>query len=213
VPDSVVAIASPALPSETVDSVARTAPGWTLRPAADGDAEMAALIAVVDRDRALVVAGSDATEARVRERLRFADVIEIAAPFRINGASPLFSPLLLTPDAGNDGTLEPREIMNLPLEARLAILSDGGAMSMRDAADEVAALAWAWRAAGVPVLMVPRWSTEPAVAREILTALLARLRAGDSAETALQAVRASLRERGVLPSAWAGWLLVGGRSN
>jgi hypothetical protein len=209
VADSVVAVASPALPPATVEDIARIAPGWALRAAADGEAEVTAIATTVDADRALVLTGADATEALVRERLRFADLIEIAAPFRINAASPLFSPLLLAPDPGNDGTLEPREIMNLPLEGRLAILSDGGAMSMRDAADEVAAVAWAWRAAGVPMVILPRWQSEPAIAQEILAALHQRLRAHDRPESALQAIQARLRERGLPPAAWAGWLLIG----
>jgi tetratricopeptide (TPR) repeat protein len=211
--DSIVAIAAPALPPATVDAIARTAPGWALRPDADGTEEMKIIGAVADSARVLVISGEDATEALVRERLRFGDLIDIAAPFRINGASPLFSPLLVVPDPGNDGTLEPREIMNLSLEARLAILSDGGAMSMRDAADEVAAVAWAWRAAGVPSVMMPRWQIEPAVSKTFLTALHERLRAHDTPEAALKAARARVRESGALPSSWAAWLLVGVPAN
>ena len=63
-----------------------------------------------------------ATEATLAERLPQADVIHLAAPFRVNGASPLFSPVLLAPDPANDGALEAREIMNLDLHAGVAVL-------------------------------------------------------------------------------------------
>jgi hypothetical protein len=115
---------------------------------------------------------------------------------------------MLVPDAANDGTLEPRELMNLPLEARVAIFSDGGAMSKRDSADEVASVAWAWRAAGVPMLILPRWPSTPEASRTFLAALHERLRAGDPAETALNAARTRLRESGAPVSAWAAWLAV-----
>ena len=164
--------------------------------------------AAIDVEHSLVLSPEDASEALVRERLRFAERIHIAAPFRINAASPLFSPLMLAPDAASDGTLEPRELMNLSLEARVTILSDGGAMSKRDSADEVASVAWAWRAAGVPMLMLPRWPSAPEASRAFLTALHERLRAGDSPETALHAARTRLRESGLPVSAWAAWLAV-----
>ncbi len=213
VPGSVVAVSAPVLPAATLESLARTAPTWALRSPAVGDEEMKAIASVVDTERTLVLNGESATESLVRERLRFADTIHIAAPFRINGASPLFSPLLVVSDSTNDGTLEPREIMNLALEAQTAILSDGGGMAMRDAADEVAVVGWAWRAAGVPTLVLPRWPTQPAVSSEFLSALHERLRAGDAPGVALQAVRARLRENGAPPSAWAAWLVIGGRAN
>ncbi len=94
----------------------------------------------------------------MRERLAQADIIHLGAPFRVNGASPLFSPMLLATDAANDGALEAREIMNLDLHAGVAVLSDGASMTMRDAADEVGAVGWAWRAAGVPAIVLPRWA-------------------------------------------------------
>ena len=209
VPGSVVVVSAPVLPPAVLDGIARTAPGWTLRSADDSREELSAVAAAIDADRSLVVSADDATEALVRERLRFADRIHIAAPFRINAASPLFSPLVLAPGAESDGTLEPRELMNLSLEARVTILSDGGAMSKRDSADEVASVAWAWRAAGVPMLMLPRWPSAPEASRTFLAALHERLRAGDSPETALIDARRRLRESGAPVSAWAAWLLLG----
>jgi tetratricopeptide (TPR) repeat protein len=209
VPGSVVAVVAPALAAATIEGMASAAPHWMLRAPATGDEEINAL-GVADPERTVVIRGEQATEVLLRDRLRYADTIHIAAPFRINGASPLFSPLLVAPDPANDGTLEPREIMNLPLQARLAILSDGGAMSMRDAADKVPVVAWAWRAAGVPALVLPRWPTNPAASTEFLAALHARLRAGDAPDVAIQAVRARLRRSGAPPSAWATWLLLAG---
>jgi CHAT domain-containing protein len=193
-----------------VDRLAQTAPDWSLRTQPDPD-KLAQLVHG-DPDHTRIMSRADATEAALRERLPSADLIHLATPFRINGASPLFSPLLLAPDTANDGALEAREVMNLDLHARLAILSDGGAMSLRDAADEAAAVAWAWRAAGVPAIIMPRWTSEDQSADDLLAELHARLRAGDAPEVALQAASAKLRAKpGAAPLSWAAWMLIVGR--
>jgi len=208
-----VAVAAPQLAPPVVERIAQTAPGWTLRSSASADQEVKGIAGGADSTATLLVDGAAATEAALRERLPSADVIHLAAPFRINGASPLFSPLLLAPDPASDGALEAREIMNLDLHARVAILSDGAAMTMRDAADETAAMGWAWRAASVPAVVMLRWPGDDLSSNELLAELHARLRAGDEPEIALQAARTKLRSRPdtSAPFYWAGWMLIGGK--
>jgi hypothetical protein len=72
--------------------------------------------------------------------------------------------------------------MNLDLHAGVAVLSDGASMTMRDAANEVGAVGWAWRAGGAP----------------------------DVALQAARANVRSRRETSA-PFYWAGWMLIGGR--
>jgi CHAT domain-containing protein len=100
--------------------------------------------------------------------------------------------------------------MNLDLRARVAVLSDGASMSMRDAADEVGAIGWAWRAAGVPAIVVPRWAADDAAASVAMAALHERLRAGDAPDTALQAARARVRagRETSAPFYWAAWMIL-----
>jgi len=201
---------APQLAPGVRESVAQTAPGWILRsPERAGEEIKAIAGSTADPARTVIVEGGGATEAALRDRLPGAGMIHLGAPFRINGASPLFSPFLLAPDQAHDGALEAREIMNLDLRAQVAVVSDGAAMAMREAADEVAPVAWAWRAAGVPALVLPRWSTDDTLSDRMLADLHARLRAGDSPESALQSARATLRESNSAPYYWAGWMLVG----
>jgi tetratricopeptide (TPR) repeat protein len=204
-----VIVGSPQLSPATIERTAQTAPGWLVRPLASSDQEMKAL-GTEAAEHTIRIDGADATEAALRERLPGARVIHLATPFRINGASPLFSSTLLAPDASHDAALEAREIMNLDLHARVAVVSDGSAMSMRDAADEVATLAWTWRAAGVPTLMLRRWASDDALSSTCLADLHARLRAGDAPDVALQAARKNLRGRkgGALPFQWAAWMVI-----
>ena len=206
-----LAVSAPILSQQASDQLAQTAPEWIVRPAAPAEAEVKTLLEGADPARNAAIDGGAATEAVLRDRLPAAAVIHFASPFRINGASPLFSSLLLAPDPAHDAALEAREVMNLELRARLAIFSDGSAMTMREAADEAGVIAWAWRASGVPALVMPRWRVEEAIATPFLAELHQHLRGGDSPEQALQAAARKVRanSRTSAPFFWAGWMLIG----
>jgi CHAT domain-containing protein len=205
-----VSVAAPALAPAVVEEIGRTAPGWAIRSGAAAEQEAGAIASGAAADRVQALAGAAATEAALREHLPVADLIHLGAPFRVNGASPLFSPVLLAPDPASDGALEAREIMNLDLHATVAVLSDGASMSMRDAADELGAVGWAWRAAGVPAIVLPRWAADEAASTALLRALHERLRAGDAPDVALQAARARVRagRETSAPFHWAAWMIL-----
>jgi tetratricopeptide (TPR) repeat protein len=218
---SVLAIGSPAIASSTEARVKQTAPGWTLR--SSESAEREARLAAGDDDHPTapvnLLLGKAATEAAARNLLPRAGVVHVAAPFRVNGASPLFSAIMLAddrsaptpPTRSDDGMLDPSEIINLDLHARVAILSDGSALSMRDAADDVGIVQWAWRAAGVPSLVLSRWNTTDDAVDAFIKDLHQRLREGQAPDEALAAARRSVRrtERWPAPIYWAGWFITG----
>ena len=217
---SLVAVAAPEVAPEVRDLALLTAPGWTLRSAASAKEEADRATAAYQKDGgpppATVISGQEASEPQVRAALAAAGVLHLAAPFRINAASPLFSPVLLAstaagPDnAADDGMLEAREIVNLALSARTAVLSDGGAAAMRDAQAATGAIQWAWLAAGAPSLVIGRWTAEEA-ASALLAEFHRRLVLGDRSAEALRAARVKVRERAewAAPYYWAGWMAVG----
>ena len=213
----VLIVAAPQLPETTRERVKATSPGWTLPADRGVDADVGSIARLFDVD-ATTLSGAAATEASLRGRAAAASILHIAAPFRINGGSPLFSPILLASDpaasdpaAENDGVLEMREVMNLDLRARTAILSDGGTASRRGAAPSAGIVRWAWRAAGVPTLVLSRWETDPAESTAMLKELYAGLREFELPEDALQRARAAVRagEGTRAPYYWAGWMVVG----
>jgi CHAT domain-containing protein len=214
-----LAVGFPALTAGDRESVAATAPTWTLRPPDAAEGELRAIAARFSDPPDARLSGAAATEAAFRDRAPSASVLHLAAPFRVNGASALFSPLLLSKDetpaadrtAANDGLLQARELMNLDLMAGVAVLSDGAAISTRDAAPAVATVQWAWHAAGVPSLVLARWTADEAASAVLLAELHARLRSGDPPETALQGAQRLLRAAGhtSAPYFWAGWEVVG----
>ena len=220
-----LAVGSPELPAATRERVNTTAPGWTLRVPEAAEAEMRAVSVTFSEPSASVLSGAAATEPAVRAQAGTASALHLAAPFRMNGASPLFSPILLAVEpappvegsariaqtAENDGLLETREIMNLTLRAAVAVFSDGAATSMRDSAAAADTIGWAWRAAGVPSIVMSRWAGDDAAASAMLAEFYKGLKAGDTPDAALQGARAVVRAREETraPYFWAGWMVIG----
>ena len=214
---------APELHESLRERVAQIAPGWTLRAPEGATKEAASVSGEAAEERVSSLSGPDATESALREQLPSADVIHIGAPFRINGAGALFSPILLagnpggeapadTADPVDNASLDTREVMNLQLQARVAVLSDGSAMAMRDAADDAAVVQWAWRAAGVAALAMARWAGDTNASNDLLADFHARLRKGEAPAAALrEAQRAIRKTQGrAAPFYWAGWLLLWG---
>jgi hypothetical protein len=134
----------------------------------------------------------------------------------VNSASPLFSPLLLGGDAtasapDRDGTLEARELFDLELHARAAVFTDGAALSMRAAAPALDTVRWAWRAAGVSSIVVPRWRSDSTATSMFLEDFYQQVKEGAAVDDALQHASATVRanEEMRAPFYWAGWLLLG----
>ena len=162
-----------------------------------------------------------ATEEAFRTAAASATTLHVTGPFRLNAASPLFSPLLLTPpaeaseppDASANGIFEVREVPTAGVTARTLVVSDPAALTMRDAAAAVATLSWVWRAGGTDTLLVRRWTSDPTATNALLAEFYKALRDGSTPVDALQAARAALRKAApdTPPSVWAGWLVLSGR--
>lgn len=209
-----LAVAAPEIAPAVMEQLKATLPGWNLRSSDVAHAEAQQIAALfAGSDAAVVQTGVSATERALRESLTAASLLHVAAPFRINGASPLFSFVLLAPsgEGTDDGALEARELMNLTLDARVVAFSDGAAASMRNGAAASPILQWAWLAAGVPSLVLPRWAADDATNTSLLADLYARLKSGESPAQAMKAAIAAVRrnEATAAPFYWANWMVVG----
>jgi CHAT domain-containing protein len=83
---------------------------------------------------------------------------------------------------------------------------------MRDAASELGIVQWAWRAAGVPALILPRWISDQAARDAFLLELHRHLRAGEQIDAAALAARRSVKSTDgwSAPFYWSGWVSIGG---
>ena len=226
-------VGAPQLGQPRLDRMKLVAPAWMLRTPDEGQNEIDAGSGGVTDGKEVLV-GTAATERALREALPRASRIHIAAPFRINAASPLFSSIVLaepapaaepaqvpaasaippaaaTPVSTDDGALELREVMNLSATARVGVLSDGAATSMRDSAPATLVVEWGWLAAGVPSLVLPRWSVPPPARDRLMTEFHKRLQAGEAPASAMAEAQRLLRStpETAAPIHWAGWMLVG----
>ncbi len=218
-PPSIVAVTTPEIPDATRDRLQAVAPGWTLRSAEAAEGEMEAISAVFEDPGPTILRGSSATESAFRERVGTAAVSHIAAPFRMNGASPLFSSILLTPQSGDgghppdeDGVVEAREVMNLQLAPGVTVFTDGGSTAMRGAASATDVVSWAWRAAGVPAIVLPRWATDDPAAKSMLQKIYtAVFKGGETPASAVHEASSEIRatEATRAPYYWAAWQVVG----
>ena len=212
---SLLAVASPELTPASTERMIATAPGWPLRIDASPVTEARSVAAALEAPDDAVVTGSSATETMFRERAPSASMLHISAPFRVNSASPLFSPILLAGDAtaapDRDGLMEARELFDLDLPAQFAVFTDGAALSMRAAAPAAAVVGWAWRAAGVPAIIIPRWPSDPSATATLMEEFYRQVKAGAAIDEALQRARAAVRAKEDMraPVFWAGWMLLG----
>ena len=90
-----VMVGAPQLEQPRIDRIRQVAPAWTLRAAEDARSEIDAGSGAQDDARRCTWEAA-ATERALRDALPRAERIHIAAPFRINAASPLFSSVVLT---------------------------------------------------------------------------------------------------------------------
>lgn len=222
----VVIVAAPELPPQVLEKLKTTAPTWAIRPAEAAMAEVERITSAPGDNPPIVLTGADATEGQLKR----ASALHVGAPFRINSAGPLFSPILLTPpppviEEGEpaikeeepappvDAELETRDLFNMDAPGASVMFSDPAALSKRNAAEAAATVHWAWRSAGTTTTIFRRWGGNDAAANEVIAKFYEELRAGKSAAEALSTARASVRatEAGGVPAAWAGWLVFSGK--
>jgi tetratricopeptide (TPR) repeat protein/CHAT domain-containing protein len=254
---SMVTVGAPELSAARLERLRQVAPSWTIRTSESVEGEVAGVSTRQSAAEPVILRRTQATEGAVRDRAASAAVLHVAAPFRINAASPLFSPILLAspasppitpsspasdavpgapdsrglPPAGSvpisgpqpdvaidtkdDGALELRELVNLDLRATLAVLSDGAATSMRDGASAADVVQWGWLAAGVPSIVVARWTApgREAAADRLLAVLHQHVGDGMSPSEALRRAQLTVRAAPETsdPVHWAGWMILGTR--
>ena len=157
-----------------------------------------------------VLTGAEATEARWRELAPRSGILHLATHGVLNNTNPLFSYLEL---AGG-GVIEARSLLDLELNASLAVLSacETGRGELRDG-EGVVGLAWAMMVAGVPSVVVSQWKVDSASTTQLMLAFHRELRSGpgQSKAAALRTAALGLMKRPEYrhPYYWAGFHLLG----
>lgn len=161
------------------------------------------------------------TRAARQARRRAGPVMHLATHGVLDDHSPMYSDVVLAPDAtrdGDDGVLEAREIINLRLASDLVVLSACETGRGRFGRGEgVIGMAWALFVAGVPATVVSQWKVDAASTSDLMVAFHRSLRASttraggfakaEALQRASREVLADARYRH--PFYWAGFVVVG----
>lgn len=190
-----------------------------LCPLPEAETEVASVAKTFGPRANKVLIGREASEKTFRILAPTYATIHLATHGVIDNRQPLYSHLLLTKTEGdteNDGLLEAREIMNMKLNADLAVLSACETANGRISPGEgVIGTSWAFFVAGTRSMLVSQWKVNSASTSQLMAnfyqALESQQRPQGKKARSLQ--EATLRlmkdDRYRHPFYWAGFVLVG----
>ncbi|MCU1265718.1 MAG: Tetratricopeptide 2 repeat protein [Acidobacteria bacterium] len=185
-----------------------------LCPLPEAEAEVNSIANSFSPTRRKVLIGREATEKTFRSLATTYSTIHLATHGIIDNRQPLYSHLLLTKSEGdpeNDGLLEAREIMNMSLQADLAVLSAcetaNGTISPGEG---VVGMSWAFFVAGTRSMLVSQWKVNSESTSQLMKNFYQPPRANNKA-MALQHSALSLMKGQEYrhPFYWAGFVLIG----
>ena len=191
-----------------------------LCPLPEAETEVTSIAKTLGSDGSKVLIGREATEKTFRELAPTFRTIHLATHGVLDNRHPLYSYLMLTETAGdpeNDGLLEAREIMNMNLNAELAVLSACETANGRIAPGEgVIGMSWAFFVAGTRSMLVSQWKVNSAGTSGLMVNFYENLgskedRQGGKKAQAMQKAALRLMKQGRYrhPFYWAGFVMIG----
>lgn len=215
------ALANPQLPGKSSQKLNPDRTRERLDPLPEAENEVKTVSRLYGAANSLIFVGADARESRVKAAAPKYRVLHFATHGLLDGQNPMYSHLTLSQGAGEaqeDGLLEAREIINMDLNAELAVLSACQmARGWVGAGEGVIGMSWAFFVAGVPTIVASQWKVDSVSTTNLMIDFHRRLtrRPGtrarqQKAESLRQASLSLLRsERYRHPFYWAGFVMVG----
>ena len=214
-PVRLLAMGNPSLGTTGSTSSAPVLMGAALVPLPEAEDEVRRLTEIYGRDHSRIFLGGQAREETFKREAANFDVLHLATHGLLNNANPLYSCLLMAQTdlpPGEDGFLEAREIMNLHLHARLAILDAcETARGTAGAGEGQLGLSWALMVAGCPASVVSQWKVDSHTSTELMVEMHRQLHTGKSVDEALRHAELAVRKTPghVHPFYWAPFVVVG----
>lgn len=160
--------------------------------------------------------GDQATEARIKQQMPTAQLVHLATHGLLDYGDPQSSGILdvpgavaLTPGNGEDGLLTAAEILEMDLQAQLAILSACDTGRGRITGDGVVGLSRSLITAGVPSVIVSLWAVPDAPTAALMTEFYRQLQQGQTKAQALRQAMLTTMARHPEPRNWAAFTLMG----
>ena len=191
-----------------------------LCPLPEAEQEVSSIAKSFDEKNSRVFIGRDASEKSFKTLAPTYSIVHLATHGVIDNRHPLYSHLLLTKTEGdpeNDGRLEARQIMDMNLNADLAVLSACETANGRVAPGEgVIGMSWAFFVAGTRSMVVSQWKISSASTSEFMTTFYQNLHSDNQrvnrnkAEAIRKAELTLMRDnRYRHPFFWAGFVMIG----
>ena len=216
-------VAAPVIPTEIRTQIVLTQPAWK-EPDAEVVRAAAETLGRVYGESAAMHVGPDATEPSMRTAFTKADVLHVAAPFQVSGATPLLSYLVVgrapettdppTPQTpqnrlDNDGRWEMRELFREKLRTQVLVVPDGSSFASAGSGGAMDTVAWAAAASGIASVVVGRWPMDGFTPNALVRAVHTDLAKGRPIGEAWAAAVTAARATGDAPAAWSGARLIG----
>lgn len=215
-PATLLALGNPLVGNEAMKRAALTLRDGKLEPLPEAEQEVKALGRLYGTSRSKVYIGAEAREDRLKSEASRARILHFATHGVLNNASPMYSHLALAEGGpGEDGLLEAWELMQLDLQADLAVLSACETARGRIGAGEgMIGFSWAMFIAGVPSIVVSQWKVESAGTRDLMVNFHRSLISANGKTSKSEALRQSALRLMKNPETshpfyWAGFVLVG----
>jgi CHAT domain-containing protein/Tfp pilus assembly protein PilF len=191
---SLMAVGNPSLGRSTAPRATEARRGGRLEPLPETEREVQTLARLYGAGRSRVFTRVEAREDLAKKEAPAFDVLHFATHGVLDEGSPMYSHIVLSEGGGSDdGLLEAWEIMNLDLNADLAVLSACETGRGRVGAGEgMIGLSWAFFVAGCPTTVVSQWKVESASTTELMLAFHRNLKKGQSKATALRSAALKL---------------------
>ncbi|MFI5006978.1 MAG: CHAT domain-containing protein [Solirubrobacterales bacterium] len=210
-----LALGNPELGSDAKRLAGSVLASEALQPLPETESQVREIARLYDAPAAAVRVGAEARESWVKTEASRYRILHFATHGVLDNTSPLYSELVLAaPKAGDrdDGLLEAREILDLNLNADLAVLSacETG-RGQAGAGEGLIGMTWAFFVAGCPATVASQWKVDAASTSRLMLAFHRGLREGRAPAEALRlaALRQLSREAERHPFHWAAFVAVG----
>jgi CHAT domain-containing protein/tetratricopeptide (TPR) repeat protein len=164
-------------------------------------------IAQILNTQALI--GAQAKESTVLQKIPQARIIHLATHGLLDDQQGLQSSLAFAPSENNNGLLTAEEILNLKLNANLAVLSACDTGRGKITGDGVIGLSRSLLSAGVSSVVVSLWAVPDLPTATLMTEFYRNLQTNPDKAQALRQAMLTTMSQNPSPRDWAGFMLIG----
>jgi len=207
---TVLAFADPVLTDEVVERLKTTYRDLPLSQTTTPSTEIEQLRSIYGRTRSQFYTGLNARKHQAMTANTHS-LLHFATRAFLDQAVPLYSFIMLSPDASDDGLLRLWEVTNLNSKARVVVLpSSNLAQARSQSSNAIIAMSWTWFIAGTPAVVLSRWEAGALSTTAFSSELHRNLRrSSDTAETVRRSMLKLRQSKDHTPYDWSGFMILG----